>query len=474
MTEQIYKGEKSLVRNEQSFFATILSVLFFCAAILHLLYVLIPFSALQLIYSAICFILLACAFFNITSSSRILSLILIGTGTYIFITNDVSFTTVLASFGHNMNVLTLFLLVPLFGLMMSEGGYLKALKEYVAHHKQLVTRPYHLSNVLTAIMGMFLNLGTVPIVYHMAKESFSSFHRIKMTLVIQRAFGFCAFWSPYFVSVGLVISLLNVNWSELVWPGLTCGLVYLLIAIPFNRWLRFDHDQLIGKSDQTPKEAADLDPAYRRKTGALFLWTAALFILSMTLDAMLPISMLTIVSLLALVFPLVWAAVLRALPGYIKAAQSELSRSYMRLSNELTIFISAGFFGVAVSHTSLGVEISELILSLSFGSLYILSLLVVLSTVILALVGIHPVIVLIGVGSSFQPELFGMEPTYMAVLLLIGWSLATQLSPFSGSVLMTASLTQTSPWLLTRKNLLFVLVHLLVLPLVLYTLFHLF
>jgi len=132
------------------------------------------------------------------------------------------------------------------------------------------------------------------------------------------------------------------------------------------------------------------------------------------------------------------------------------------------------FLGVAVSHTPLGTVISEWILTLSLGSVYVMSVLVLLMTIIFALLGIHPVIVLIGIGSSFHPDLFGVSPVYMAVLMLIAWTLATQLSPFSGSVLITASLINTSPWLLMRKNLPFIAVLLFVLPLALYLLFFMF
>jgi hypothetical protein len=444
----------------------LLGPLFFLTSILYLFDVFYPTYSVALTFSFLAGTLLVFAVFKVRRTNQITSMTLICIGTFIFMTNEVDASQMVLGLGKNINLLTLFLVVPFFGVIISIGGYLTALRQKVQEQKNnRAGHPYRLSYILTSTMGIILNLGAMPLAYRIAGESFSQFTLKKMGIVILRAFGFCMFWSPYFVNVGLVMVLFDISWSSIGWVGIIIAFVYLVICFVFFSFIRFPKDEEVKPIASLKK---DILPDSTKKILALILWSVSLLIVSFAADILLSVKMLTIVSLLALIYPLFWAAVIGSVSEYIHNIVINILQSFERMKNEIVIFISAGYFGVSLSYTTLGDIISSLIFNWSFGSIYIMSVLIIILSVSLALIGIHPVIIIIGVGSSLSPTLFGVSPQYMAIVLLISWSLASLLSPFSGAVLMTSGLIKESPWAVVRQNLLFVLVLIFTLPLILY------
>lgn len=445
-----------------------LGILCFVAVILYLADVFFPLELFVTGYSLLSIILLAYAIFSVRPANKVTISLLVLIGSIIFITHDVSTMHIIQAFGRNINLLTLFLVVPFIGIIISVGGYLTALKYKVQEKERKgISHPYLFSTILNSSMGTILNLGSMPITYRIAEESFTQYQSKIMGIVLLRAFAFCMLWSPYFVTVGLVIVLFDVSWVKIGWIGMLLGLVYFAICGIF-----FAHIRMPAESEvKLDKKTAEISSAEnsRKLLRSLFLWTISLLILSFYLDYILvEINMLTIVSLLALVFPFIWSMVIGVTREYVQTISQTVIHSFDRLKNELGIFISAGYFGVSLTYTNLGEFISTYILHFSNGSTYFLSILVVLFTIVLAMIGIHPVVVLIGIGSSLSPVLFEVSPEFLAVLLLIAATLGTIVSPFTGAVITTASLIHETPWFVVKHNVLFVFVLVLVLPLVLY------
>lgn len=268
-------------------------------------------------------------------------------------------------------------------------------------------------------------------------------------LVLQRAFIFCLFWSPYFVNVGLILTLFDITWMQVAWVGILFGIFYLLCSLYFNRKQTFSEDHRVEEIQSRVKEDVSEE---KKKLGGLVRWLIGLLLISLLLDSVTSYAMLTIVAMIALVYPFVWAYATRVLPDYIQQVRMYILNVFYRLQNELLIFLSAGFFGASISHTQLGKWVSESILLLSHGSVLLFSCLVMLLTIGLAVVGIHPVIIVIGIGASLSPDVFGVSATYMAVLLLNSWALGTTVSPLSGSVLMTSNLSKEKATVIAKKN----------------------
>ncbi len=369
-------------------------------------------------------------------------------------------------FGENISLLTLFILIPLIGTYMSIAGYLTALKEKVKQReKKGGKHPYRLSYTLVATMGTILNFGSLAIVKRIADESFSTFQERKLTLHMMRAFAFCMLWSPYFVNVGLVVVLFDVSWFNIGGYGFLLAIIYLLLSIWMLPKISFPNDPPV-KNAVTASDKREVSPSLF----PLMTFTTVLIILSLVLDYILYVNMLTVVSILAVVLPFIWAFFSKLVQSYVQEVFDQILGSFSKFKNELAIFVSAGYFGVALSYTDLGEIISSVLLTLSFGTVYLFTLLVVVITILLAQIGIHPIIIVIGVGSALSPETFGVSPEYIALTFLLSWTLATQVSPFSGQVLMSSKLMKTTTTIIARENAKFVFICFLILPGLLYSL----
>lgn len=448
---------------------TILGVITGCIAILYLIHVFVPATWLYRVYSLLALVLLIFGAFSVRRGNQIAVILLLVGGFLIFWQNQVGFWNILDGFGKNINLLTLFFVVPLIGIVISTGGYLTALKQKLKEMQQVKeVRPYRWSALLTGSMGLLLNLGSLPLIYRISEESFPAFQKKKMGLVLLRSFVFCMFWSPYFVNVSLVLVLFHLTWTDIGWIGITLGIAYALLTIPFFKRIRFQDDPIVTPSEE--KNQSILGNS-KTKMKSLGLWVAALILLSFTFDFLTDIGMLTIVSIMALLYSFVWAFGIGILQDFIHSTVEYVKGSFDRLKNEVVVFISAGFFGLAISYTSIGEVLSQLIHRFSFGSIYLLAVLIIVFVMILAIIGIHPVIVAVGIGSSLEPSIFGVSGAFLAANLLMAWGLATSISPFSGSVLMVSSITKESPWVIVRQNLLFNVVCLFLLPALLYGLF---
>ncbi|ARK30576.1 hypothetical protein [Halalkalibacter krulwichiae] len=433
-------------------------------SILYLIELFSQSELLKLIYSSLAGVLLFSTLFFLSNVNRVVVLTLVAIGSYLLIREDAGFKTAVLGLGENTNLLSLFLLIPLIGTFMSTAGYLSALKQKVqAKTKATGAHPYRLSFILTATISILLNFGSMAIVKRIIDESFSGFQNKKLTLNIMRAFATSMFWSPYFVNVALVLVLFDVAWIDIGGFGLIIACIYILICIAMFRYISFPVDPLIERTDSEEKSfgSSSLRP--------FALFAIVLVCLSFLLDFILEVNMLTIVSLLSIVLPIIWAVLSKVFKTFIQNVIEQIFYSFERLKNELAVFISAGFLGVAMSLTNIGALISGFLFEASYGSIYLLSLLLVLIATLLAQIAIHPVIIVIGIGSALSPAMFGVSAEYLALLLLISWSIATQLSPFSGQILMASRLMEQPSRVIVKQNILFVSLSGVILTTILYS-----
>ncbi len=428
-------------------FIRTLGVVSYLMTILYLVEHFYHSNILVLTYSVLGAILLISAFLFISSVNKIITFILVLLGTLCLIFEDISLQVAITGFGENTNLLSLFLLIPLIGTFMSTAGYLKALKTKVQQKERNGQQhPYRLSYFLTATVGVLLNYGSIAIVKQIIEESSSSFKNKQLTLNIMRGFGFCMLWSPYFVNVGLILVLFNLSWFDIGIYGLTLSFIYLLISWLFFKRISFSEDVILTNKQKS------VDTIENPSLTPFFIFCSVLVFLSFVLDFILSVNMLTVVCLLAIVLPFIWAICTRVIGAYRRNVLEQVELSFYRLKNEFSVFISAGYFGMALSYTEIGSFLSNFIYNISQGSVFILSASIVLFAIILAQVGIHPVIIVIGLGSALSPLKFGVNPEYIALILLIAWTTATQMSPFSGQVLMASRLMNESPINVIKQN----------------------
>lgn len=400
---------------------------------------------MSLIYGLLSLLLLTAAFLVISIPNKLIILLLTGSASFIFIQEGTGPREAAEAFGTNANILALFLLIPLAGTYMSYTGYLTSLKQFIVKRSTVSgSHPYRLSFLLTLSIGFVLNYGSLAIIRQIADESFRSFREKQLTLHMMRAFACCMLWSPYFVNVGLITALFDVSWFSIGLFGMIMALIYALTAAFWLRFTSFSQEQIVENKPEPMEREASILPLLR--FGGIFTG------LSFLLYYMFDVSMIVIVCTTAVFLPALYALIKKEANGYYAELIKDSSHAFLRLRNELSIFIAAGFFGTAVSATDAGTVISSRLADWTSGSVLLFTVIIIAVTTMFALIGFHPIVIIIGIGSSLNLEALQISPEYASLLLLASWTTATQVSPFAGQILMSSRLMKVTPLELSKKN----------------------
>ncbi|SFE80661.1 hypothetical protein SAMN04487969_10746 [Paenibacillus algorifonticola] len=372
----------------------------------------------------------------------------------------------------NATLVTLFVFAPLFGIPVRLPDYVAALKRFYETRMRSSTALFIGTQLMTHIMGGFINVGSIPVVYHLVFVKPRS-GRLSGLLAnaLNRGFGGAICWSPYFAAMALVTSALKLNWSSLVPYLIGLSLISLLVslAVDFKQLRAKDEVSELaaaeaGEWGQEATEAVESQKGQGREKengrGASFpiglgvyllLATAAILLLEQLID--LPMVLITCMS--AIVFPLLWCFAKGELPTFRQGLSNHLTITLPALQKEITLFLAAGFFSGSISATGFGNVIPSLLghiplpLAVSFS---IFTIVIIAST---SLIGLHPIVLITILATSIDPAAVQISPIYFAILLLGSWGLSNPISPASAVNNLLTGLFNKSVFELARPNYIF-------------------
>lgn len=232
------------------------------------------------------------------------------------------------------------------------------------------------------------------------------------TVLLTRAFTTAAFWSPFFAAMGVALTYApGASLGALVAQGLPLAVLALLYTL-------WEVRRLCGA-----KVASQ--PGYPIHFGALWI-PAALVAGVLLVHRLWPaMSVILVVSGLALsltVLVSLWRA-----PGQ---AYSRLRRHTLdelpRMAGELTLFLAAGALSAGLNSLfqALGTDLPMIEINVPA----LVGLLAAM--VLLAVIGVHPVISIAAVGTWLAP--LHADPNLLGTLFLCVWAIGVTLSPLSG------------------------------------------
>ncbi|MFC0273299.1 hypothetical protein ACFFIX_18000 [Metabacillus herbersteinensis] len=363
----------------------------------------------------------------------------------------------------NITLVALFLFAPLLGIPVRTGGYVEALK-IVLSRKMNDPHFFFLgSKLLTHVLGVVINIGSVSIVYQLMKASTIKTPRL-MANAINRGFISSIFWSPYFSAMALILSQLPIAWTSIVIYMLGLALISLLVSFLIERPLIESMDHSNGRKTVDDYEDKELRKA-KRKVVELFFLLFLIMAVVLLLEAVISSSIVLIICLVSVVFPVLWCFLTGKRALYREEIKEHIFVGIPRMKKEIVLFLIAGFFSGAFLHSELSGQLVELINGLfgnfTIGIAFFLSLLIVLS----AVVGLHPIVVVTILVTSIKPELIGLSPEYFAVLLLASWGISNTVSPATAVNNLLASLLKVDVFELSiRWNFKFVIIMLFLIP----------
>ncbi|TFB24464.1 hypothetical protein E3U55_02920 [Filobacillus milosensis] len=338
----------------------------------------------------------------------------------------------------NVGLLAIFIFVPLISIPIRTGKYLDYMDIIFNHYISSSRQLYIYLKVSIMGIGSVMNLGTIPILYHLTStSSFEKFEDTRLRALI-RGFSMAFLWSPYFISIALILSYFDITWVELFPIGFSFALIGIALGI-----------LTMGKSSVPLKSIEEIDQSSiikaKQKLIELVVIIVVMTVLTMTIEHNVDLSVLTIIPIIAIIVSTIWTLFYlnpkELIQEWVHYTQDRLPR----MGNELSLFIAAGAFGVAI----LNAGASEWIIYLleATGITHVLMIIPLIALIVNALsfVGIHPIITntALAITLSSSP-LFAEDHLILSVGLLVGWMMTILVSPFSATNLMVGNLTNSN------------------------------
>lgn len=334
-------------------------------------------------------------------------------------------------------LISLITLAPLLSLPLRVSGYFEAVDSLL---RNLVHHPRKLFAGITGtlfLLSPILNLGTVRIIHEFLKDlRLPSVMSAKSYLV---GFSTAPLWSPYFASVSLVLHYLNIPVGEYIAYGIGLSILSLFIGnLLFVIW---EHRNPMVKVS-VPEEPLKIE--HKKQLLQLAICIMTLMAASLIIESITHWSMIVIVCLISISFPLLWGAVTNNWRRLILPFKDFRDRTVPMLNNEIMLFTSAGLLGYAMHGTSLSDGMNVFLISAAKQSFILFAVTLMAIVLIVTYLGIHQIAVISALAMQLNGQELGISNLALAMLLLLAWSTSTALSPFSGLNLMVSRIAGIS------------------------------
>ena len=347
----------------------------------------------------------------------------------------------------NANVLAIFIFVPLLAIPIRQGNYLAYIEVIFSYYIKKTDQLYLFSTLTAGSIGGVMNIGSIPILYQLTDTpSFEPYTILRIKAMI-RGFVLAFLWSPYFISVGLVLAYFDVTWLQLF----PVGIVLTFLIMGSGYLLERRSTKPIPRNAPLP-DALELHRA-KQKVAELAGVVGLITAIIMISEKMTGLSVLTVIPLVAIVMSFVWSLFFSTRQQLFRNYQAFFDARVPGMGNELSLFIIAGAFGTALLNNGADEWIVALLDALNITNVLLLVPLMLALMVIPALLGLHPVITatILAITLSDAP-LFADDHFYLSLGLLASWMATTLISPFSGLNLLLAALSRRSPFEISLKH----------------------
>jgi hypothetical protein len=344
--------------------------------------------------------------------------------------------------GMNVTIVTLFIFAPLFGIPVRLPEYIEALNRFYEKSVKNKSVLFSGTQVLTQIMGAFLNVGSIPVVYHIVYAKPRPGMNLLLANALNRGFAGAILWSPYFAAMAVVISSLTLRWSSLLPHMLGLAVLSLLVslAVEYKELLKKE-EPLSLSGEKEPEEAND------DKETTVFPMGLGIYLVStiaavLVLEQLLALPMVLITCLAAVFFPLGWCLAKGAFATYRQGLTNHLTVTLPALQKEMTLFLAAGFFSGSIGATGFGDYIPAILSFIPLPVSVSFSILTVVLIMATSLIGLHPIVLITIFATGVDPASVQISPQELAVLLLGSWGLSNTISPASAVNNLLAGLFQ--------------------------------
>ena len=397
--------------------------------VFYLIYFFFPSPPLFYLLSGFCLAVYFSGVLTVRGVARFITLTLFLLALWInLITKESPLEVGLEGIQQNLPLLALIILVPLLSIPLKAGGYFHSITHFMRKWENQPRLAFFGLSSFLALISPILNMGSVKIVHEMVDK-------LKINpMILGKSYliGFTSsmLWSPYFASVAIVLHEVGGRFNQYIWLGLVVALIQLLIG---NLLFRQSSKKLYGNGTQVGEDlfakGAD-DKVHRRNLLKILCMLAAMIFSLLILEYITSISMLTLVSLIAVFVPLLWAAVLskwRVLATEFEGYLWKISQ----MDHEITLFLSAGLLGLAIRDTAFADQLQSFLMGFAEQSLLLFVLIIFLVVLFFAFIGVHQIVVIPILASQVSAASVGMSPEFLALIFIMSWSITAVLCPLN-------------------------------------------
>ncbi|WAT81150.1 hypothetical protein [Bacillus safensis] len=374
-------------------------------------------------------------------------------GLFLFFLSGQPLHTFFLHFHSMLGLLSLFFMLPFIHSLIHVGHFDTQLNKLLTLHTTSSNQLYRKSSFVTHILGMFLNIATIPLLYTSLKPSLESLkERVKQHLYTRnllRSYALCLSWSPVEVLVSVTIDATKLKYYQIA--PITFGLMVVVLAID---WMLFSRQsKRLPNIIQSSETNANPHRIKRKTLQLAFMLLGFMTVVSLV-DAWFGKGYLFAVVLTIIPFALLFSSVIKKRKQYIAVSVPHWKERTRQLSNYMCLFLSAGFFVDMLLATNSMQPIQAFIVSISDHDIWVYCV-IGLYFLITALCGFHPLVSLALLVSMMAPVIPELPALPIAIMLIVAGTSTVMFSPFNVSVSLLADLMKVNPYRITRWNIWF-------------------
>lgn len=441
--------------------------LFIVAIAAYLVSEIFPSEWLTWVQSALSLVIVVVAFRSIKPFVRILGAAFLSTGVLLLAAHGASWTNYVLGFGSMLNILSLFALIPMIALPIELGQYALKVQAILYSKVKHSGMLYCITSLLSYILSSFMNLATLPMMYHSIHPALQYYPIKQKDRFISRAithgYSMPILWTPAAPIVGIIVEMTGVSWSSILPIVIPFSLMGLALDWFMGSWVA---GRRLKKISLTALEeiSAARESAVVHQTdgtnegkgshpGQILIAIVVLNILVFVMERFTHMGFLLLVSMIVIPFAFVWSLMLGKGKAFITRSRALLPSHVLKMKDQFFVFLSAGFMISAIKSTGSDHTINEGIMAIQhFIGSDLFLLMIPLIPLALAFIGLHPAVGLALSAESLNPQDLGISVQLMAIAMLTGAAAAFLMGPYNATAGMMSNLIGKSSYKVSNWN----------------------
>ncbi|MGK7379681.1 hypothetical protein ACSFXN_17835 [Planococcus sp. 1R117A] len=343
----------------------------------------------------------------------------------------------------NMPLLSILILAPLLSVPLKREGVIGSTVSYLDKLKSNQRNFFYGLSTVTAVVSPILNMGALRIVHGFVENIKVAPKTLSKSYYI--GFAPAVIWSPFFASVGIVIFYLDITYVSYLPVGIAFALLQMICGILLfgPHASKQVETEIIGSSESRTEQ--------KKHVFMLLSYVIFLIVLLIGMEQLLHKSMLLLVCIVCLIVPVSWFM----LRGTVQIFKKELclykDKMLTQTKTEICLFLSAGVFGNAISHTPVKSGIEQVMQWATLQSVGILFLLIVACVTLFAMLGVHQIITVPLILTSLISGDIYIHPSLIAFMCIFSWMLSSALSPLNALNIIVAASVKRNGMMIAYK-----------------------